>query len=73
MNELTEVWTREGAGRSKKEGALRRARGQGRPPKANFSSENEVVAERSKKIKKIIDDWVTILIFTTTSAEASRY
>ena len=45
-------------------------RGVGR---GRFTSQNGVVSERSKKIKKIIDDLVAILNLTQTSADASRY
>ena len=44
-----------------------------RVAKRGFTSENEGAWERSKRIKKIIDDLMAIFSLTQTSADASRY
>jgi hypothetical protein len=41
--------------------------------KSRFTSEKRGAAQRSKKIKKIVDDSMAILSLTKTSADASRY
>jgi hypothetical protein len=73
MNELTRSWTLSSGKCSKKEkgaawrGCLIASQ------KADLPLKRGVPGERSKKIKKIIDDLAAILSLTKTSADASRY
>jgi hypothetical protein len=41
--------------------------------KADLPLKIRAPCERSKKVKKIIDDWMAIFSLTQTSADASRY
>jgi hypothetical protein len=57
----------------KKEGPPPGPLGSEHAKKANPPLKKEVRTGVQKKFKKFIDDCVAILIFTRTSAEASRY
>jgi hypothetical protein len=73
MNELTRSSTLSCEKCSKKEkeafeaGVVRQA------PRVDLPLRKRAPWERSKKIKKIVDDLATILNLTQTSADASRY
>jgi hypothetical protein len=73
MNELTARVTLCAWKRSKNERSCSKGGVAGSLKRAGSPLRIGVPLERSKKIKKIIDDLVAILNLATTSADASRY